>query len=126
MAFLPTRNDVTHLVADLPPWMLQEQPSSEINNSSEAWLTFLRELTDVAEQHVGSIPVENTASTTSNERVGPLQKVAPGPWRSLGGYFDYAQWADRDRFLELDMAIASAQHPYEAIVDPDEFLLTAA
>lgn len=30
------------------------------------------------------------------------------PWLSLGGHFDYAKWKDRERFLELDKAIASA------------------
>jgi hypothetical protein len=35
----------------------------------------------------------------------PLQKLPPGPWRSLGGYFDYSKWSERDRFLELDHAI---------------------
>jgi hypothetical protein len=41
----------------------------------------------------------------------PIPRFPPGPWRSLGGYFDYSQWPDRDRFLELDRALASAQHP---------------
>lgn len=30
------------------------------------------------------------------------------PWLSLGGHFDYVYWTDRDRFLELDKAIASS------------------
>jgi len=28
------------------------------------------------------------------------------PWRSLGGFLDYEHWPDRDRFVELDAAIA--------------------
>ncbi len=36
----------------------------------------------------------------------PATKLPPGPWRSLGGYMDYSGWADRERFLELDAAIA--------------------
>lgn len=40
----------------------------------------------------------------------PLPQIAPGPWRSLGRYLDYTNWADRDRFVELDRAIeANAQ-----------------
>lgn len=39
----------------------------------------------------------------------PLEKLPPGPWCSLGGYFDYSEWPDRQRFLELDKAIAVAQ-----------------
>ena len=46
-------------------------------------------------------------------RVSPgpksLPKVPPGPWRSLGGYLDYSSWKDRDRFLELDRAIARSR-----------------
>ena len=37
----------------------------------------------------------------------PLVKLTPGPWISLGGYLDYEGWADRERFLELDRAIAA-------------------
>ena len=41
---------------------------------------------------------------------GPLTQLAAGPWRSLGRYLDYSNWADRDRFVELDRAIeANAQ-----------------
>jgi hypothetical protein len=40
----------------------------------------------------------------------PLEKLPPGPWRSLGGYLDYAQWEDRERFLQLDLAIQSEMH----------------
>ena len=43
------------------------------------------------------------------EQVGPIQKLAAGPWRSLGGYFDYSAWTDRERFRELDRAIAKAE-----------------
>jgi len=28
------------------------------------------------------------------------------PWRSLGGFLDYEQWLDRERFVELDAALA--------------------
>ena len=35
----------------------------------------------------------------------PLQKLPLGPYRSLGGFLDYSNWAERDRFLELDLAI---------------------
>lgn len=36
----------------------------------------------------------------------PLQMLPPGPARSLGGYLDYSGWPERERFLELDRAIA--------------------
>lgn len=45
----------------------------------------------------------------------PLKPLAPGPWRSLGRYLDYSNWADRERFVELDRAIQS-----NAQLDRDE------
>jgi hypothetical protein len=36
------------------------------------------------------------------------------------GCFDYSEWADRDRFLELDRALASAQDPEAEEMDPSE------
>jgi hypothetical protein len=38
----------------------------------------------------------------------PLQKASAGSWVSLGGYFDYSTWADRERFVELDRVIAAS------------------
>ena len=40
--------------------------------------------------------------------------LAPTPlpissWRSLGGYLNYATWTQRERFIELDKAIMTAQ-----------------
>ena len=43
----------------------------------------------------------------SREINKPLQGPSGGPWQSLGGYFDYSQWAARERFVELDKAIAA-------------------
>ena len=48
-------------------------------------------------------------NTRSREINAPLQKVSAGPWMSVGGYFDYSNWADRERFMELDKAIARAE-----------------
>jgi len=39
--------------------------------------------------------------------VSRLRKQPPGPYRSLGGYLDYAKWPDRERFMGLDCAIRS-------------------
>ena len=33
------------------------------------------------------------------------------PWLSLGGCFDYTHWEDRERFVELDKAIALEPEP---------------
>jgi hypothetical protein len=35
----------------------------------------------------------------------PQPKLAPYPWRSLGGHLDYTDWPERERFAELDLAI---------------------
>lgn len=35
----------------------------------------------------------------------PLRELPPGPWRSSGGYLDYSDWPERERFAELDRAI---------------------
>ncbi len=35
----------------------------------------------------------------------PLEKLPPSRWRSLGGYLNYAEWPERERFAELDRAL---------------------
>ena len=34
-----------------------------------------------------------------------LHKHPDSPWRSLGQYLDYSGWADRERFVQLDIKI---------------------
>src|SRR5580658_3414955 len=44
-----------------------------------------------------------------------LRKLPPGPFRSLGGYLDYEEWPDRERFMELDRALQhSAQERHNS------------
>src|SRR5579862_8543736 len=38
-----------------------------------------------------------------------LTPLPVSSWRSLGGYFNYARWPQRERFLELDKAIVIAK-----------------
>ena len=38
-----------------------------------------------------------------------LPQLAPSPWRSLGKRLDYSEWVERDRFIELDVAILARQ-----------------
>lgn len=45
---------------------------------------------------------------TCGETIRLLNPVPPGPWRSLGRCLDYTNWADRERFIELDRAIQIA------------------
>jgi hypothetical protein len=35
----------------------------------------------------------------------PLNRVPPGLWTSRGGYLDYTQWPERERFAELDRVL---------------------
>jgi hypothetical protein len=46
-----------------------------------------------------------TANPEDVEAVSRLRRLPPGPFRSLGGFLDYAEWPDRDRFLELDRSL---------------------
>jgi hypothetical protein len=51
--------------------------------------------------------VEPDCSMLDADRVSQLRKQPPSPYRSLGGYLDYAEWPDRERFMVLDCAIQS-------------------
>src|SRR5579863_4324562 len=44
---------------------------------------------------------DSLENQTSGTGPGSPEKLPPGPWRSLGGYLDYSNWEERDRFLEL-------------------------
>ena len=55
-------------------------------------------------EDAGSKQTEN-----GNPVLAPLKKLPPGRWRSLGGYLNYANWSERQRFLELDAAIEALQ-----------------
>lgn len=61
------------------------------------------------------------------EAVSRLRRLPPGPFRSLGGFLDYSNWPDRDRFLELDRAL-KARHQLMAIdrVAPETTPLASA
>jgi hypothetical protein len=84
------------------------------NVSFEAWIATLAKLAEDHEREA-RIAHDGAVGVPPRETKPPLQKVAASPWRSLGGYFDYSHWPERERFLELDKAIASGQE----IHDPD-------
>ena len=87
-------------------------------NDFEAWIATLTRLAD--EQEVRARVQHDPGSGNSSREIrNPLQKVAAGPYTSLGGYFDYSLWPDRERFLELDKAIAAGQEIREDEVDHD-------
>jgi hypothetical protein len=120
LPYLTTNNEIAHLAEGLPACMLREVLAANTNANSEAWLAFLREFTEEPEDNrrraISDDAVEPIAPSESN---GPLQKLAAGPWRSLGGYFDYSAWTDRERFRELDRAIAKAEGRDEIQDEPE-------
>ena len=85
---------------------------------SDNFETWIATLTKLAEQHEREARVAHDVETANAVReIKPLPKVEMGPWRSLGGCFDYTHWADRERFLELDKAIASCQELRSTVED---------
>ena len=60
---------------------------------------------------------EMSTDSWSCETETPLQKASACPWMSSGGYFDYSTWADRERFVELDRAIAASGDLFEISTD---------
>jgi hypothetical protein len=80
----------------------------------EAWVAALAKYAD---EPVRTARVHQNAESAESKPA--LQKVAAGPNRSLGGYFDYSLWPDRERFLELDKAIASGQDLRDLNIEPE-------
>jgi hypothetical protein len=78
------------------------------SDSADAAIAMLRELARAQEAGIERLQ-ESKAQHRTYEYSCPLQRLPPSEWRSLGGYFDYCHWADRERFVELDRAIAAAQ-----------------
>jgi hypothetical protein len=62
----------------------------------------------------GESEVGFTDVDASSEAAIPLEKLFFTSTRSLGGFFDYENWRDCDRFLELDARISCQRHEYFA------------
>jgi hypothetical protein len=123
LPFLTDRNDIAQLAEGLPGCMFNELLTD--GGSPEMWLALFREFENEPNRPTRrNQNVEKSEPSTENQ--GPLQKVAQGPWRSLGGYFDYTDWQDRERFMELDRAIALSRQSIEADDELEDFLRTAA
>jgi hypothetical protein len=109
--FISQANHETPQPAGAPPGCgFTGSITSEFEDGSvEAAVSLLRQL--AREQVFGARRLQEVQTHSHPcERSAPIQKLPPSPWRSLGGYFDYDQWADRERFMELDRAIAAVQH----------------
>jgi hypothetical protein len=73
----------------------------------------------IEEESECTLPAElvpDRKSDTGGKRL--LQELPPGTWRSLGKYLDYTNWADRERFIELDRAIQLAAQIGEEADEP--------
>jgi hypothetical protein len=113
-----TSNETPQPASAVAGYVFDSLSSHQFDGSSEAAIFLLREL--AREQEVlDHPPQESRACQRPWENSSPLQKVPPGEWRSLGGYFDYSHWVDRERFLELDKAIAASQRSLALEVEPD-------
>jgi hypothetical protein len=103
------------LAEGLPGCLLNGLVSSESDSGQETvehWIAILTQLAEEQDRRsrIGrEFPSRDHTEDAARENRPPLQKVAAGPYRSLGGYFDYSAWPDRDRFLELDRAISTGQ-----------------
>jgi hypothetical protein len=116
MPDLASFNEIAELADGFPDCRLSNLPTTGTNDgASEAWLAFVREHGRIEpDRAVRDTHNESVDGSFSTEITAPLQTVPPGSWRSLGGYLDYSGWAARERFLELDKAIARA-HDASAI-----------
>lgn len=99
----------------LPNCLANGRVAPELNNDSfELWIAALTKYASEQERESQIVP-DAAINHPLREIKPPMPKLAAGPWRSLGGYFDYSLWPDRDRFLELDRAIAAGHD----LRDPD-------
>jgi hypothetical protein len=108
-------NEIAEPVEGFPGETLSNIFTAETRpTDSERWLAFLREYTTVEpECEVRDSQIGQVSDTCLPQISAPLQTLPASPWRSVGGYLDYQGWAARDRFLELDKAIARIQYPHE-------------
>lgn len=86
--------------------------------SADAAISLLRELARAQESGTAALQ-EVRSHQRPYESTPPMPKLPPSEWRSLGGYFDYCLWADRERFMELDRAIAAAQRGQMYAIETD-------
>lgn len=124
LPFLTDRNEIAQRGAGLHGCMFDELLTD--GASSEAYVALLREFEDQPDCPARVNRDIAKTGMASPESDVQLQKLAPGPFRSRGGYLDYTDWKDRERFLELDMAIARDCRLYKANDELEGFLFTAA
>ena len=107
-------------VDTLPVCMLNDLLAAELNDlNTGTWKAFLREFAPEPESSF-DLAEEDAPEILSPEVKAPLHRLETGRWCSLGGYLDYSDWTARERFLELDRAIAcDQQHHRERDARPE-------
>jgi hypothetical protein len=111
MPQLTSRNEIGNSVGGFD-YFINNLPTAEIDdNASALRLSFFG-------QH-GLLEPDSAVDDTAHDRIDgdassgsstPLSMLPFSPWRSFGGYLDYSGWAARERFLELDKAIAAVSY----------------
>ena len=112
-----TSNETPQPASTVAGFVFDGLISSQFDGNSEAAISLLHQL--AREQENGERqPQEGRTYQRPWENSSPLQKLPPSEWRSLGGYFDYCEWVDRERFMELDRAIAANQRSQMFEIEP--------
>jgi len=120
MTQLTPLHEIAQLAEGLPSCMFADLFRTETKTAAiEPWAALVRDFGPALEPQRLAENEVAPEIVASPEVSGPLQKLAAGPNRSLGGYFDYTHWKDRERFLELDRLIASGQTSHESEEEGD-------
>jgi hypothetical protein len=116
MPYLSTASEIAPLLELFPGSTLNELFGVNSDDAaSGTWLAdALDEYTLDSCYSVRENDHQDAVGIALGETSTPLPRLAAGAWRSLGGCLDYSGWKDRDRFLQLDKAIASAACPRDS------------
>jgi hypothetical protein len=116
VSYLATCTEIAKITEGFPGYVFGDTPVAELKSQdSDPWLAVVRNFTRKsakADNRLRRLQGDEMRALETVEVKEPLQRVPESPWRSLGGFLDYSNWHDRERFLELDRAIAqSAREP---------------
>jgi|SRR5580692_9444716 hypothetical protein len=114
-----TCNEITQPVIALHNSMVNGLNTTDMNDGrSEWWSCLLRDLADQQE-----LATRNSRKPVRSplpcKLTTPLPKLDASLYRSRGGYFDYSNWIDRDRFMELDKAISLDPRRHGLDLEPE-------
>jgi hypothetical protein len=114
-----TCNEIAQPVIALRNSMVNELNTTAINDGrSEWWSCLLRDSAD--QQELGTRNSRKLVRSPLPYKFStPFPKLDASLYRSCGGYFDYSNWIDRDRFMELDKAISLDPRRHSLDLEPD-------